>query len=81
MVPGLLLRFLLFRLTQREPTLTAISDKHGKLVHVTESLATALNTTPKQLMQNGAPGALQAMMPQMFASLHDLYIPAVRAGA
>jgi hypothetical protein len=59
-------RYLQFKMIQRGgAAMTAICDRHGKLVHVTESLASALGTSPRQLMQNGAPGALQAMMPQV----------------
>jgi hypothetical protein len=72
-------RYLQLQLEQTNgAAMTAICDKHGKLVHVTEALAVSLGTTPKQLMQNGAPAAMQAMMPQVFATLHNAYIPMVR---
>ncbi|KAJ9519258.1 hypothetical protein QJQ45_017921, partial [Haematococcus lacustris] len=65
-------KFLVFNLRLLQPSLLLVADKHGRVAHVTEALASALGTTPKAIMCNGQPGALQQLLPQPFAALHHL---------
>lgn len=47
-----------------------VSDRSGRLVHVTGGLAAMLGSTPHALMANGAARALEALLPQPFALMH-----------
>ncbi|GFH10266.1 uncharacterized protein HaLaN_05548, partial [Haematococcus lacustris] len=42
-------KFLVFNLRLLQPSLLLVADKHGRVAHVTEALASALGTTPKAI--------------------------------
>lgn len=47
-----------------------VSDKKGRILHVTRGLASMLGSSPKELLSGGCQHAMESLLPQPFANLH-----------
>lgn len=47
-----------------------VSDNKGRMLHVSNGLATMLGSTPKELLSMGCQGAVENLMVQPFTQLH-----------
>ena len=52
------------------PPMMLVSDRNGRIRHLTTSLALALNSTPEQILTDGAARTIDLLIPEPYCTLH-----------